>query len=345
MSLRHARVAGQRVLQFTRCALAALAFAVVVAAPASASRTPARSPARAAIAGSLGLRLLNVPFGAREDPRARLYIVDHLHPGTVIHRLIEVSNTTASTIPIILYPAAATISNGSFVGAAGHTPNELSTWTSVSPGGSEIRAGGHLTARLTIAVPHDASPGEQYGVVWAETRSTPPAGGGITEVSRVGIRLYLSVGPGGPPPSEFTIESLTAKRTRDGHPMVVATVHNTGGRALDMYGTLQLTAGPGGLRAGPFPANLGVTLAIGDTEPIYIVLDKQIPAGPWDARVTLHSGLITSSARATITFPNIAPAPAPYLAIVGLAVLLLLGIAVLRVVIRRRRGRPAALAL
>ena len=47
--------------------------------------------------------------------------------------------------------------------------------------------------------------------------------------------------------------------------MVLATVHNTGGRALDMNGTLQLPAGPGGLSAGPFPANLGVTLAIGDT--------------------------------------------------------------------------------
>jgi hypothetical protein len=100
--------------------------------------------------------------------------------------------------------------------------------------------------------------------------------------------------------------------------MVVATVHNTGGRALDMYGTLQLTAGPGGLSAGPFSANLGVTLAIGDTEPIKIVLDKQLPDGPWNARVTLHSGLITNSARATIAFPNAAAAPIPYLAIVGL---------------------------
>jgi hypothetical protein len=339
-SVRRARAAGQRVIQFTRFALAALAFAVVVAAPASASPPPAR-PAARAIAGSLGLQLLNVPLGAREDPRARLYIVDHLHPGTVIHRLIEVSNTTASTMPIALYPAAATITDGSFAGAAGHTPNDLSTWTSVSPGASDIPAGGHLTARVTIAVPRNASPGEQYGVVWAETRSTPPAGGGITEVSRVGIRLYLSVGPGGPPASKFTIDSLTATRTPDGHPMVVATVHNTGGRALDMYGTLQLSAGPGGLRAGPFPANLGVTLAIGDTERVKIVLDKRLPAGPWDALVTLHSGLITNSSRATITFPNTAAAPPPYLAIVGLAIALL-GITTLLVVIRQRRNLTLA---
>jgi hypothetical protein len=35
----------------------------------------------------------------------------------------------------------------------------------------------------------------------------------------------------------------------------------TGGRALDISGTLTLTAGHGGLQAGPFPVTLGTTLA------------------------------------------------------------------------------------
>ena len=240
---------------------------LVAGGPAGASAAAPGPAPRAATAGSIGLRLLDVPVTARDDPRARLYIVDHLAPGTVIHRRIEVSNTTASTVHIVLYPAAATIGKGSFVGAAGHTPNDLTTWASVRPDASDVPAGGRVTATVTITVPRDAAPGEQYGVVWAEARSAPPAGGGITQVSRVGIRLYLSVGPGGPPAANFTIDSLTAKRSPDGRPMVVASVHNTGGRALDMNGTLQLSAGPGGLSAGPFPANLGVTLAIGDTEP------------------------------------------------------------------------------
>ncbi len=192
---------------------------------------------------------------------------------------------------------------------------------------------------MTIAVPRDASPGEQYGVVWAEARSARPGGQGITQVSRVGIRLYLSVGPGGPPPSKFTIESLTAGRTSDGQPMVVATVHNTGGRALDMYGILQLTGGPGGLSAGPFPANLGVTLAIGDTEPIKIILDKRLPAGPWNAKVTLHSGLITNSTRAIISFPQARASTFPYLAIVAIATALLI-IATLIIATTRRQKSP-----
>jgi hypothetical protein len=296
--------------------------------------------ARGAAAGSIGVQLLDVPLTAYADPRARLYIIDHLHPGTTIHRRIEISNTTTSTVHIVSYPAAATISQGAFVGATAHTPNELSTWTSVLPGAFEVPPDGHAIATVTIAVPRNAPPGEQYGVVWAETRSPAPAGGGITQVSRVGIRLYLSIGPGGAPASEFTIESLTGKRSPDGQPMVVASVHNTGGRALDMSGTLQLSSGPGGLSAGPFAANLGTTLAIGATEPIIIMLDKQIPDGPWHALVTLHSGLLQRSARATISFPATGARSSPfltYLIVAGFVLLLLVGVVGGRVRRRRRR--------
>jgi hypothetical protein len=162
---------------------------------------------------------------------------------------------------------------------------------------------------VTVRVPSDAAPGEQYAVVWAEVRAAS-ASGGVTQVSRVGIRIYLSVGPGGPPAADFTIDALTAQRTSDGEPVVVATVHNIGGRALDMNGTLRLEDGPGGLSAGPFPATLGTTLAIGETEQVTIALDDQVPAGPWDARIELHSGLLDRTARATITFPASGSAPA-----------------------------------
>jgi hypothetical protein len=168
------------------------------AAPAHASR------------GGIGLRLLDVPAKASLDPRARIYIVDHLAPGTVIHRRIEISNTTASTAHVMMYPAAASLRKGTFLGAAGHTRNDLSTWAAVRPGASNVPAGERVKAVVTIAVPRDAAPGERYGVVWAEVRSPPSADGGITQVSRVGIRVYLSVGPGGRPAADFTINSLTA---------------------------------------------------------------------------------------------------------------------------------------
>jgi hypothetical protein len=323
---RHGRSPARRLHRSARLALLVLLVLVSVplaGAPAGASAAVAPPVPRAAAFGNIGIQLLDAPVTALQDPRARLYIVDHVHPGAVIRRRIEVSNTTAATLRVAIYAAAATIGNGQFVGGAGRTPDELSTWTSVRPAAPEVRAGGHATAIVTIAVPRDAAPGERYGVVWAETRSTPPAGGGITEVSRAGIRLYLSVGAGGPPAAEFIINSLRADRSPDGRPMVIATVHNSGGRALDVSGTLQLSAGPGGLRAGPFPANLGVTLAIGDTEPVTIILDSQLPAGPWNALVTLRSGLVVNSARATITFPDTVAPASPYPAIAGLVALLL----------------------
>jgi hypothetical protein len=292
-----------RILRLPRWIFTAIALTVAVAAPAgAATATP-----RPASAGGIGLRLLEAPADAGNDPRARLYLVDHLAPGAVIHRRIEVSNTTASTAHISLYPAAASIQEGSFLGAAGHTPNDVSSWTSVDPETSDLPAGGLATATVTILVPSDAAPGERYGVVWAEVRSAP--GGGVIQVSRVGIRIYLSVGPGGAPAADFTIDSLIAERAPSGEPTVLATVHNTGGRALDMNGTLKLLSGPGGLSAGPFEANLGTTLAIGDTGSVTITLDEEIPAGPWDARITLRSGLLERTAAAIITFPVAGAAP------------------------------------
>jgi hypothetical protein len=44
----------------------------------------ASSVASADDAGSVGLRLLEAPTSRRDDPRARVYVVDHLHPGESI---------------------------------------------------------------------------------------------------------------------------------------------------------------------------------------------------------------------------------------------------------------------
>jgi hypothetical protein len=253
--------------------------------------------------GGIGIRLVDAPVSARDDPRAMVYIVDHLAPGTVIDRRVEVFNTTGAPTKVSLYTAAAQIQDGSFVGSLGQTPNELSTWVSLNPADHEIGAGESVLTNVTISVPADAAPGEQYGVIWAEMRSAPSAGG-VTQVSRVGVRVYLSVGPGNAPAADFVVDSLSPGRTADGQPVVTATVRNVGGRAIDMSGTLSLAAGPGGLSAGPFPAVLGATLAPGDTGPVTITLDKQLPAGPWDAEISLRSGLVERSANATITFPD-----------------------------------------
>jgi hypothetical protein len=254
--------------------------------------------------GVIGIRLLDVPESSAADPRARLYVVDHLAPGTTISRRVEVSNTSDAAVEVLTYAAAATIDDGSFIGSDGRTENELSQWTTVSPGTRSLAAGAVATVVVTVAVPVDAAPAEYYGVVWAEARYASASGNGVVKVNRVGIRMYISVGPGADPAADFTITSLRASRSADGSPLVAATVVNTGGRALDISGSLMLTDGPGGLSAGPFDAKLGVTLAIGSTEDAQIALDARVPDGPWTASITLRSGLTERNAVAVIRFPT-----------------------------------------
>lgn len=91
-------------------------------------------------------------------------------------------------------------------------------------------------------------------------------------------------------PHMLAISSLTAKREPNGQPAVVARVRDTGGRALDLSGGLILSQGPGGLSAGPFPAQLGTTIAPGQSEPVTFKFNRQLPDGPWKALVHLESG-------------------------------------------------------
>jgi hypothetical protein len=81
-------------------------------------------------------------------------------------------------------------------------------------------------------------------VSWAEVSARPATEGGVTLVNRVGVRMYMSVGPGGAPSSTFAIGSLSARRSTTGESLVVSAVHNGGGSTLDLGGTLMLSHGP-----------------------------------------------------------------------------------------------------
>ena len=116
--------------------------------------------------------------------------------------------------------------------------------------------------------------------------------------------MYLSVGGNNPPPTAFTIDTLTATRNRAGRAVVLAQVHNTGGRAVDLSGTLSMTKVSGAVQVGPYPVTLGTTLAPGQSEPITIPIPDQVVDGPWNATIVLRSGLITEQAQAQITFPK-----------------------------------------
>ncbi|WP_433500713.1 hypothetical protein ACQP1K_10620 [Sphaerimonospora sp. CA-214678] len=253
--------------------------------------------------GRFGIQLLEAPVNRANDPRARYEIVDHLRPGSTIRRRVRVTNTSAKPLHVDMGATAATIERHRFTAGAGSARNELTSWISFDRPAFDVPARGHAVVVTTIRVPGTASEGERYAIVWAQTGAPPSGTHNIGVAARVGIRVYLDVGVGGEPASDFQIEKLVPARAGDGRPEVLAEVGNTGGRALEMSGELTLSDGPGGLRAGPFPATLGTALAPGDRAPVRVVLDRELPDGPWDVRLELSSGMIRRTATATLTFP------------------------------------------
>ncbi|MFI5750009.1 hypothetical protein ACIBBE_29725 [Streptomyces sp. NPDC051644] len=284
--------------------MALVAAALVAATGAASPATNAAAPPRSSDSGpgSVGVRLVDIPADLADDPRARHYIIDNLTPGTTVHRRIEVLNTTDSTLHVEVYPAAATITHGSFVGAVGRKRNELSSWTRLRRRTLDVPAHDTLRDTVTIRVPRDAAPGESYAVVWAQVRGG--RGGGVALVSRTGIRMYLSVGGHNPPAPNFTARTMTAARGPDGRAIVRAQIINTGGRALDLSGTLKLSSVSGSLSAGPYQVQLGTSLAPHQSEPVMIPVTDEVADGPWRATLELKSGLLVKKFHAKIKFPH-----------------------------------------
>lgn len=250
----------------------------------------------------LGIQLLEAPVSERDDPRARVYVIDHVRAGTSFTRKLGITNDTPNPLHTELYVAPAAIDGGSFIVGKRTDKGELAKWGSIDPTSADLKARETKDVTLRIAVPNGTADGEYYGGAVVEA---PPQGGGPIKVApRVAIRIYLSVGTGAAPKSDFRVSTLRASRAADGTATVTATVKNTGARALDMSGQLVLDNGPAGLKAGPFAAQLGTTLGIGDTEPVNVVLDKKIPNGPWHAKLTLRSGTVQHAVTATISFPD-----------------------------------------
>jgi hypothetical protein len=274
------------------------AWTVAPAAGARAGTAPAASQGLE----RFGVRLVDVPIADASNPRGLRYIVDYLPPGRVIHRRILVLNQETRRAHFTVYPDQATIGHGQFTGDAGATRGELTSWITVRHPRLTLGPNGTRLDMVTIRVPKAATRGEHYGVIWVQqvAHARTKMGIGVTEVSRVGIRIYLAVGPGGAPPTTFTITSITAHRTARGWPFIVARVRNTGGRAVDLSGQVRLSQGPGGTIAGPFPEQQVITLAPGQSGNMTFALGRRLPAGPWHVKITLVSGFITHSAQATV---------------------------------------------
>jgi hypothetical protein len=284
---------------------AAILIATGLSIPALAfSASAATHPGQVVSGQGIGIRLLDASITRKGDPRAHLYIDDFVPPGADLTRHVEVDNLTNHSTHVLMYADASSIDKAGWVVAQGRVNNELTSWMTVTPSTLDLAPGKSAVVTVKIAVPAKASSDERYATIIAEQPATSSgAGMHVAIATRVGVRVYLAVGPGGEPASNFTISTLVASKAPDGTPMVTANVTNTGKRALDVGGTLMLTNGPGGLRAGPYQVSVPKTIGIGETEGVSVALDKQTPLGPWLATMNLKSGYVEHAATATITFP------------------------------------------
>jgi hypothetical protein len=315
MSPAPGRQAARRALGALALSLATVAGLAPCAPHASAAASahnlpaggPPPAPAAAAQAGlkrlTFGVRLVDVPVDERNNPRALRYIIDVLPAGSVIRRRIMIINDEPRTAHFMVYPGAAVITDGKFIGRAGQASNELTSWITVQHPSVTVGPGQSVIDWVTIRVPLNATHSEHYGDIWVQQAKLTWYGthAAIREVARVGIRLYLAVRDG-VPLTRFAITSLTGQRTASGQPMLFAHVQNTGARAVDLTGRLRLTGGPGGQVAGPFTQEQVVTLAPGQSGSVVFALPTRLPDGPWAATVTLVSGLNAATAHTKIVF-------------------------------------------
>ncbi|MFD5428211.1 hypothetical protein [Streptomyces sp. NPDC127084] len=281
------------------------------------------------------------PHVAGRDPRALRSMVDHLKPGATVEHQVEVFNSTRARQVLELYPADAKIKGNRFVFSPGRTSNELTGWVTVTPSTLSLAPGQKAKAKVKLVVPATASTGERYAELWVQRRepaaagaasassapsassaasaststasSTPssastvsaaPASSVAANGERTGIRMYVHVGKGAEPPSAFEVGSYRVHRSEAGVPVLTAQVRNTGGRALDLSGTLELTEGPGLMSAGPFPIQPGTTLPPGGIGTVSAGLDPVLPDGPWDVTLGLESGKTKREVSANLTLPR-----------------------------------------
>ena len=142
--------------------------------------------------GGIGIRIVQIPQSVQSNPLSGAYIVQPLNAGSVVSQPVEISNTSNQTLHAIIYPGAAAMKNGNFTITSAGVQNELSSWVTVSPASAVIPAHGHITAVVTFTVPQFVHVGTQYGVIWASIASKPSIGG-IVNVNRVGVRMYIPV--------------------------------------------------------------------------------------------------------------------------------------------------------
>jgi hypothetical protein len=281
---------------------ASAALSLLLAVPAGAAAAGPSDPSWSDESAAVGIRLVDAPVSRRDDPRARIYIVDHLKPGEIIRRRVAVNNPSSEPQTISVYPGGAGVGKAGFQFTADREQNDLASWIQLDTQQVRLTPDESELVEVILTVPPDATPGERYAVIWAESEGKLDKLTNVRNVGRAGVRVYLSVGPGGEPATDFEVGGLTGERRPDGVPVVTARVTNTGGRALDLVGELRLSDGPGKLSVDPVQIRVDQTVALDGEAVVSVPLDPALPDGRWTADLELASGTTERRITGEVTF-------------------------------------------
>lgn len=317
--------------------------AAVLLSAALAAAGPGAVPAAAAAEqpAAIGISLVDGPT----DDRGGLAQdrISHVIPaGESAQWTVEVANTGSQPVTASVYAGAASLEGGQLRPAADDQEGELVTWLTTDPAEPEVPAGGTVEVEVDLDVPDDATDGDHAAIIWAAA-SSGHSEAGIEQVNRIGIRALITVADGQPAAS-FEIEQIRAEAAADGTgDQVVVDVTNTGGRMLEVGGTLNLTDGPGGVSASEMPLP-PTTIRTGATAPVAVPVDSDLPAGEWTASAEVVGDRLSDRASATVTLGQgrveAAEADAgqdPRAALISLAVLLLIAALIALIAARRRK--------
>ncbi len=272
-----------------------LALLAMFASVAATSTAVAHAADPMPVTG-VGVALVN-PQIDPADPRTQTAIVGNLDPGATTQRRVRVTNNTPQAQTVDVYVGAASEWNQQFTVADRGTTNRLTGWNSVDRPQVQLSSGQSTEVAVTVAVPADAPVGNQYAVVWAQPVAA--GGGGVGTQTRAGVREYVTVGAGAGQSADFQIRSLAGERDVNGRAVVVATVHNSGTRAVDLES--ELTLSKAGTVIGPVPADRVVVAAGADTV-VRFVIPGTVSDGSWQAHVTSRAGAVVRELTSTVTW-------------------------------------------
>lgn len=252
-------------------------------------------------------------FMLRPDPgvspsnNESYFVYGDLAPGTVVDDAVQVINTGAQPLDLLIYPAdAVTAANGgiAFPTGYGETPTRAGAWIELAESEIHLQPGEVRSIPFRLTIPPDVR-GEIVAGIVAQPAVTPEGEGqfAITVVQRVAVTLLATVQGAEPLHASMEIDTLRADTNGD-QQLVLAILRNSGDLGLRPSGALQIQDF-GGKQVYRRDLSLSYFLA-GDTVEYSIPVEPPLPAGEYQVTLQLayDGGQVERTMRLTLSEPT-----------------------------------------